>query len=454
MLLNETTLAVALPAIMRDYSITAETAQWLLTGFMLTMAVVLPMTGWLLDRFSTRKVFIFAAALFLIGTVAAALAPSFIVLLIARVAQAIGTAIIMPLLMTVTMTLVPVQRRGAVMGLIGIVMAAGPALGPTVAGLILNITTWHGIFWTMVPLVAIAGIVGALRLSNVGELRSAPFDLLSVLLSIVAFGGLVYGLSSVSAVAEGGSAGQTALIVFGVGVVGLAFFVWRQLAQGKRERALLDLRPLSYRNFTFALLTLILLFGALLGVVNTLPLYMQGSLLVSALVAGLTLLPGGILEGVLSPFAGRVYDRFGPRPLIIPGMVITMGSLFGLTFVTEHTPVALIIALHVLFSIALAMLFTPLMAVSLGSLPKRLYGHGSAILNTLQQLAGAAGTAVMISIYSGVSVAAVAAGTPESKALAEGASAAFLASVVIAVVAFVLSLFITKVPLSTEGSEH
>ncbi|MBP1326058.1 DHA2 family lincomycin resistance protein-like MFS transporter [Leucobacter exalbidus] len=446
MMLNETTVAVAMPAIMADYAITATTAQWLLTGFLLTMAVVLPTTGWMLERFTTRSVFLFATVTFLLGTVAAAVAPMFAVILAARVLQAIGTAMIMPLLMTVSMTLVPAQRRGAVMGLIAVVMAAGPALGPTVAGAVLSFTSWHGIFWVMVPLVAAATLIGAFKLTNVGERRASPFDLLSVILSVFAFGGLVYGLSSFSVIIGGGQAATIVIAVLIVGVVGLGLFVWRQLARGKRHQALLDLRPLAARNFTLSLIVLMGLMAALLGVVSTLPLYLQGSLLVTALVSGLVLLPGGALEAVLAPIAGRLFDRVGPRPLIIPGMAIVAATLFALAFVDEHTSVGLIIAFYAVFCIGLALLFTPIMTTALGSLPAHQYGHGSAILNTLQQLAGAAGTALLITIYSGTSGRAMAQRVAEPTALADGASTAFMAAAIVAAATFVVSLFITRAP--------
>lgn len=454
MMLNETTLAVALPAIMADYSIPAPTAQWLLTGFMLTMAVVLPTTGWMLERFTTRAVFVAAISAFLLGTVVAALAPSFGVLLVARVAQGVGTAMIMPLLMTVAMTLVPAARRGAVMGLIGVVMAAGPALGPTVAGLVLSLTSWHGIFWLMTPLVLAAGVVGAVKITDVSSRRDVPLDLLSVLLAAVAFGGLVYGLSSLGVIVEGEEGARVALSLLVVGAIVLGLFVWRQLVRGRSDAALLDLRPLGVRNFTIPLLVLLALFGALIGVMSTLPLYLQGSLLTTALVAGMVLLPGGLLEGVLSPFTGRLFDRIGPRPLIVPGMALVMISLFVLVGVDEHTEVWLVVAVHVVFSVGLAMLFTPLMTTALGSLPQRLYSHGSAILNTLQQLAGAFGTATMITIYGGIAARAQAGGVPETAALADGARAAFLVAAVVTAGALALSVFIKQVPRQADDAAH
>ncbi|BAU96827.1 major facilitator superfamily permease [Corynebacterium suranareeae] len=439
MMLNETTLAVALPSIMADFDIEANTAQWLLTGFMLTMAVVLPATGWMLERFTTRSVFIFATVIFLIGTVTAALAPTFAIMLAARVAQAIGTAVIMPLLMTVAMTVVPPERRGAVMGLIAVVMAVGPALGPSVAGLVLNFSSWHAIFWVMVPLVFVAALIGALRLTNINEPKKTPLDVISFLISAVAFGGLVYGLSSIGDILEGG---KNALIVLAVGIIALVAFVWRQ--NSLEDKALLDLRPLAIREYTVPLIVLLTLFGALLGVMNTLPLYLQGSLMVTALVAGLVLLPGGLLEGVLSPFVGRIYDRHGPRGLVIGGMSLVVISLFALSTVDEFANVWFIIGVHIVFSIGLALLFTPLMTVALASVPDNLYGHGSAILNTLQQLAGAAGTAVMIAVYSTVSKNMLIDGATQQTALANGANSAFFASACLAVFALIVSFFIKR----------
>lgn len=451
MMLNETTLSVAMLSIMADYSISAGVAQWLMTGFMLTMAVVLPTTGWLLQRYSTKTVFTFAVTSFLIGTLISALAPSFPLLLLGRVAQGIGTAIIMPLLMTVAMTLVPTARRGAVMGLISVVMAVAPAMGPTVSGFILSFASWHGIFWMMLPLVATAGIIGYLRLTDVSTGNAPPFDLLSVILSVFAFGGLVYGLSSIGQILEGGTAGQSALAVLVVGVLGLVMFVWRQLARGRNDRALLDLRPLKIRNFTLSMLVLVCLFGAMLGVLNTLPLYLQGSLLVTTLASGLILLPGGLLNGALAPFVGRLFDRHGPRPLIIPGMVLVVATMFWLSTVDENTAVNLIVTIHVLFSAGLALLFTSLMTTALGSLPRTLYSHGSAIMNTLQQLAGAAGTAAMLTIYGSRSATELAAGASEPAALATGASTAFLTSAFIAVVALGMSVFIQRAPVEESG---
>ncbi|WP_394281156.1 MDR family MFS transporter [Corynebacterium sp.] len=444
MMLNETALAVALPNIMAEFAISAGTAQWLLTGVMLTMAIMMPMTGWILDRFSTRKVYFFAVAFFLAGSVVAAISPSFEVMLLGRVLQAVGTAIVMPLQMTVVMTIVPPARRGTVMGVISIVMAVGPALGPTFAGTIMSVSTWHMIFWIMVVLVAIAGLFGAWKLRDIGETKKAPLDAVSVVLSVFAFGGLVYGLSSIGEIVEGGEGATIALTMSAVGVIGLALFVWRQISKGKKGEALLNLAPLKIRNFVIALIVIMLYQGVLLGASNMLPLYLQGALLTTALVAGLVNLPGGIVETVLSPVAGALYDRIGPRPLVIPGTILGAASLFWMSTVDHTTPVWLVVVMFAVFSFGLAMSLTPLMTTAMSSLPDDIYSHGSAILNTLMQLAGAAGTAVMITTFDLVSIAG--GDTVESRG--QGGASAFLICAVLLTVAAVATFFLHRPELS------
>ena len=318
MFLNETILSVALPAIMEDFHIPATTAQWLTTGFMLTMAVVIPATGWILQRFTTKQVFLTAVSSFLVGTLVAAAAPTFTVLLVGRIVQAVGTSLIMPLLMTVAMTVVPANRRGSVMGVISIVMSVAPALGPTVSGFVLNRFTWHWLFWLVTPLIVVALLVGGFIIRNIGETTRAPFDPPSVVLSALGFGGFVYALSTL---------GTNLPVALGVGVVGvlaLALFVWRQL---KLETPLLDLRPFTIRNYTLSVVVALLLMGTLLGVVMVLPIYLQTALGVTALVTGLLLMPGGLASGLLAPFIGRLYDRVGPRPLVIPGALLLFGAV-------------------------------------------------------------------------------------------------------------------------------
>lgn len=443
MILNETILSVALPSIMADFNVGADVAQWLTTGFMLTMAVVIPTTGYLLQRFTTKAIFLTALSLFTVGTLVAALAPTFAILMVARVVQAAGTALVLPLLMTVALTVIPAERRGTVMGIIAIVISVAPAIGPTVSGFILNSLSWHWLFWVMLPIVLIALIVGGSVISNIGETRTSPFDVLSVLLSAAAFGGLIYGLSSMAAIIEGEGTAPIAAII--VGVLALVVFVWRQQQLSKRDAALLDLRPFRIRNFTVSLAVVLLAMGSLLGTIMVLPIYLQTSLGVSALVTGLVVMPGGLLQGLAAPLIGRLYDSVGPRPILIPGAVLMTATVWWMTTLDAGSETWVVVVMHICFSIGLSLMMTPLMTTALGSVPSHMYSHGSAILNTLQQLAGAAGTAAMIAALSVGTTLAADGGQAVAEATATGTRSAFLLAGIMAIFALIGSFFVTRV---------
>lgn len=445
MILNETVLSVALPTIMTDFAIGAETAQWLTTGFLLTMAIVIPTTGFLIQRFTTRTLFATAVSLFLIGTLIAMVAPTFPLMLAARVVQAGGTAIVLPLLMTTTLTSVPPQHRGTVMGLNSVVISVAPAIGPTLSGIVINAMGWRAIFGFMLPLAAVLLIAGIPAIRTNHETRRPSFDVLSVILSAFAFGGLVYGLASVEQLLAHGS--WTPVLAFAVGLGGLALFISRQIAlQRSRDAALLDLRPFTAHNFRLSVVLLMIAMGTMLGTVTVLPIYLQTGLGVSAIVTGLLVLPGGLIQGLLSPFVGRLYDRVGPLPLVVPGAVLLAAAQWLMTTLSTDTPLGVVAGLFVVFGAGLALLMTPLMTVGLSSIDPRLYPHGSAILNTLQQLGGAAGTAALVAALTIGAAAATGDGAAADVAEIIGTQHAFAVGGILACVAVVGSLFLRKPP--------
>ena len=442
MILNETIMSVALPALIIDLKVSAATAQWLTSGFLLTMAVVIPMTGALLQRFPARGVYLASMIMFASGTLLAALAPGFGVLLVARIVQACGTAVMVPLLMTTIMTLVPVERRGQTMGTISIVIAVAPAVGPTLSGVILGSLSWRWMFWIVLP-IALVALAAGLRWLHVSaeQERATPIDAVSVPLSAVAFAGLVLGLSMLGA--HGGGAGVPAWVPAGVGGVALILFGLRQIHLQRRDRAFLDLRPFTHRRFTLSLLLIILGFMSLFGAIIVLPLYVQDVLGRSALVAGALSFPGGILMGVMGPFVGRVYDRRGARILVIPGAVLLSVALWGYATLGADSPIWEIVVLQTVMMAGLSMMFTPLMTDALGVLPESLYSHGSAIVTTLQQVAGAAGTALFITVMTNASVT----GTPDL----DGVRAAFTVAAAISVLAVVAAMFTGRRPADVEN---
>ncbi|MRG60959.1 DHA2 family efflux MFS transporter permease subunit [Agromyces sp. CFH 90414] len=455
--LNETIMGVAVPHLVDDLQISVTAAQWLTTAFMLTMAVVIPITGFLLQRFPTKPIFVTAMSLFSAGTLLAALAPGFEVLLGARVVQATGTAIMMPLLMTTLMTVVAPSDRGRFMGRVSIVMSVAPAIGPTISGLILNVLNWRFMFWLVLPIAVAMLIIGARKVETVNEPRKLRIDLFSVVLSAFGFGGLVYGLSLLGG-ESGGDSGAAATpewaigVAMGVGAIGLIAFVWRQLLLQRSDRALLDLRTFRSKNFTISIGMMVVLMATLFGTLIVLPFYLQRVLLLSPLETGLMLLPGGLIMGLLGPTVGRLFDRFGPTPLLIPASIVVSGVLWSLTMVGVDTSVWLVLAAHIVLSIALAFMFTPLFTSALGSVEPRFYSHGSAIVGTLQQVAGAVGTALFISALSAREASAAVAGASELAAQAAGIRAAFLVGAILSIGAIVGALFVRKPADMVEGA--
>ncbi|MET3173177.1 UNVERIFIED_ORG: DHA2 family lincomycin resistance protein-like MFS transporter [Arthrobacter sp. UYCu721] len=439
-ILNETIMNVALQRLMVDLGVDAPTVQWLSTGFMLTMAVVIPTTGFILQSLSTRAVFMLAMGLFAGGTALAAVAPGFEILLLARIIQAGGTAIMLPLLMTTILTLVPLAKRGAVMGNVSIAISVAPAMGPTVSGLILEHFTWRFMFVFVLPVALAALAIGAKYLTNVGETEKTKLDFLSVLLTVPAFGGLVYGLSQIG----GGQSGPNtvAIAALVIGVASLTVFVLRQLRLQKAEAPLLDLRAFNFRMFTVSVLLMVVAMMALFGGVILLPLYLQEIRGLGSLETGLALLPGGLAMGLLGPFIGRLFDKVGPLPLTVTGSVLMVLALWQFSMLDAGSPVWWIVTLHVGLSFGLALLFTPAFTTGLNPLPPHLYSHGSAIMSTAQQVAGAAGTALLVSIFAVVSAAS---------GLVAGMSAAFLAATVIALAAVVLSAMMRKTEDAAPG---
>lgn len=440
MILNETVLSVALPQLMRDFGVSATTVQWLTTGFLLTMAVVIPTTGFLLQRFTLRRLFLVAISLFLVGTVLAAVAPSFAVVLVARVLQAAGTAMVMPLLMTTTLTLVPPMHRGTVMGLNSIVISVGPAVGPTLSGIVIEAFSWRWVFGFMVPIAVVALVIGATFMPRIGGGGRAALDLPSVVLSLLGFGGLVTATSTVSDLANGS---LVPLISGVVGIAGLVWFVIRQraLVAGGSGRALLDLSPFRERSFALSVVLVMVAMGTMLGTVIVLPMFAQSVLGMSVLATGLMLLPGGVTQGLLSPFVGRLYDAVGPFPLVVPGTVLLAAAEWWMVTIDAATTVPTIVAMHVVFSIGMSLVLTPMLTHALSGVPVRLYGHGSAIVNAMQQLAGALGIAAMV---GGLAWGAALSGAAGPAGEAAGVRTAFVVAGIIALIGVACAPFIGR----------
>jgi DHA2 family lincomycin resistance protein-like MFS transporter len=442
-ILNETIMNVALPRLMVVLDVSANTVQWLSTAFLLTMAVVIPLTGFLLQRFTTRFVFVLAMSLFSLGTLIAAVAPGFLPLLIGRIVQASGTAVMMPLLMTTILRLVPTHSRGAVLGTVSTVISVAPALGPTVSGIILQALTWRFMFILVLPIALVAMVIGARLLEKGGDVRRSSIDVLSVLLAAVGFGGFVYGVS-VAGEAPGAFGRPEVLAPIVIGGVSLIAFVVRQLRLQRTDNPLLDLRVFRFPMFSLSVGLFMIAMMALFGTLILLPMYLQNVRGFDSLQTGLFLLPGGVLMGVAAPFVGRLFDRHGPVPLTTIGASLIALILWRFSTIGADTSVPLLLAMHLLLSSGMAMLFTPLMTTGMNPLPRRLYSHGSAVMSTLQQVGGAIGVALLVTVMTSRAASFGASVAPEL-AQAAGLRTAFAVGAGVALVATALTVFLRRV---------
>jgi DHA2 family lincomycin resistance protein-like MFS transporter len=442
MVLNETILTTALPRLMSDFQLSAATAQWLTTGFILVMAIVTPATGFLQQRFSTRTMFLAAVGLFVAGTLIALLSSGFTVLMIARVIQALGTAAMLPMLTTTIMQLVPASQRGKYIGLIVIVMATAPAAGPPLSGIIVESLGWRGIFAVLLPVGVLSLVFGAVKLRNLNTPVPSRIDGWSLLLAAFAFGGLIYGLSSIG---EGHSVIPPWIPLL-AGVIMFAAFVARQVFRERNGAApLLNLRPFTKPSFTLGVTVMAVAVVVQAGTMTLLPLFMQGTLGISSKDTGLLMLPGGLAMTVLALPVGHLYDRIGARPLLIPGATALSVSLFAIALMATNSPSPLLIAAaYLLANVGLALTMTPVSAAALSTLPSRLYPHGSSIISTVQPLSAAIAVALFISVMSSKQDAQLALGDTMQAAGAAGVHNAFLTGAILSLTGVLAACFIRR----------
>ena len=396
--LNNSLLNVALPSIMVDLGIADySTVQWLATGFMLVTGVLVPASAYLITRFSNRSLFITSMAIFTFGTAIAAFSPDFGWLLTGRMIQAAGASTMGPLLMNVMLVSFPREKRGTAMGIFGLVMISAPAIGPTLSGYIVEYYDWRVLFEMILPLAVIGLALAIWKAENVMvQNKEQSLDYLSLVLSTLGFGGILYGVSAASSDGWDNPIILTTLIVGGISLVA---FVIRQL---NMEKPLLDLR--AYKHPMFALASVIAIVNAVAmfsGMILT-PAYVQSVRGISPLDSGLMLLPGAIIMGIMSPITGKLFDRFGPKLLAITGLTITAVSTYMLANVQLDSTYTYIVLTYTLRMFGMSMVMMPIMTNGLNQLPTHLNPHGTAINNTAQQVSGAIGTAVLVTIMNSV----------------------------------------------------
>ena len=451
--LNQTVVTPAQPSIMAEMGIDASTVQWLTTGFTLVNAIMIPVTAYLTDKHSTKMLYLVSMGIFAVGSLMAGIAPDFAVLLIGRLLQAAGAGILMPMVMTVLMLTFPVERRGSAMGIFGIVIAFAPAIGPSVSGLVIDSFGWRVLFYAIAILIAAVVLISVFVLKKTEPLNpAAQLDKISVIMSTVGFGALLYGFSTIGSV--GINVADAAITL--VGIVVLVLFFRRQL---KMEQPMLNVRVLSNRRFLIGTVIGMIVQASLLAAGVLMPIYLQSYMGYSATVSGLVIMPGAILMGVLNPFAGRLFDKYGPRVLSIIGLAILTISTVGFATLTSTTDVVWLTILYTIRMASLSLVNMPITTWAMNALDNKLLNHGTSVNNTLRQVSGSLGTALLVSIDTFVTGTASGTMDPVQAGIL-GVNAAFVAAVVLSAVALVLTIvFVKNRPedvkiAETEGEER
>ncbi|PAD69089.1 MFS transporter [Bacillus sp. 7586-K] len=458
--LNNTLLNIALPSIMKDLDINTSTVQWLTTGFMLVNGIMIPTTAFLIQKYSVRRLFLSAMTLFLIGTIIAGYTNFFPILLGGRMLQASGSAIMMPLLMNVMLVSFPIEKRGAAMGVFGLILMAAPAIGPTLSGWIIEHYDWRMLFHFVTPIALVILLVGFFLLKDKKEKVDIKLDFISLILSSIGFGGILYGFSSAGD--KGWDDPQVYLTII-IGVISLITFILRQR---KLELPMLNFGVFKYPMFALSSSISMVLNMAMFSGMLLLPIYVQTIRGITPFDAGLMMLPGALVMALMSPITGRLFDKFGGKVLALTGLTITTITTYLFSTLTFDTTYTFLMALHAVRMFGISMVMMPVSTNGLNQLPARFYPHGTAMNNTLNQVSGAIGTALLVTIMSNRTESSLATLTAEAKekmtgqptqealaqmqqqigfqAMIDGINFAFFISAFIAAVALILAFFIKR----------
>lgn len=431
---NETILNVALPGIMQDMNVDAGTAQWLITAYMIVTSIMVPVTAFLIQSFKTKNLVFSALILLLIGTICVVFSKTFIMLVISRMIQASGTGMMIPIMMNTVLLVAPREKIGSAMGVCVSAVALGPAFGPIVSGIILEYFNWHALFIILIPIIIIIMILANLVLVNVGEITKPKIDYLSIILSSIGLGAIIYGISSISA----GDV-KVSVISFIIGIILLAIFVIRQ---NKLKQPMLDLTPLKYPKFVIGVLLVMISMMIIFTMNVMLPMLLEGSLGKTGFVSALALLPAIILNGAVTPIGGKVYDRYSVKWLVPLGLLIMGVAVFILSNINNETSLVKIVVIYAFICIGVGLTMSPSQTHALNQLPKEYYPHGVAIVNTFQQVSAAIGSSLFIGIMSAAQIKAMQiSGTTKQVAITKGFTSATMVAFIIVIVGFILSFF-------------
>ncbi len=433
--LLSTALTTALPPLIADFNISVTTGQWLTSAYSLVMAIMMPLTAFLITRIPTRKLYITTIAIFLVGTGICVVAPVFQVLMIGRILQACSNGITTSIAQVILLSIYPLEKRGSIMGWYGLSIGAAPVIAPTLAGVLVDAFGWRMIFVFAFAVMLVSFIYAIFVLEDVLETTTKKFDIVSFLFSAFAFGGITLGVGNIS----NGIASQTTLIPLIIGIAGGIIFAYRQMHLGQ---PFLELKIFKKFNFTLSVLNSMMLYLIMMGTSIIMPLYVQNLLGYSATISGLVTLPGSLVMALVSPFAGKIYDKVGMRKLAIVGSVALFVGVFGMCFVSLQTPLIVAAVLNIIRNVAIGCMMMPFVTWGISNINNKNTADGTALINSLRTIAGAIGTALFVGIMN--FVATKSADSYGSNAGIHGMHVSYIAMSIVAVIMIIVAVFCVK----------
>lgn len=389
-----TALTTALPPIVKDLNISITMGQWLTSGYSLAMAIMMPLTAFLINRFPTKKLYCSAIVIFIAGLMICCVAPTFPIMMIGRIVQASGNGILTSMAQVITLSIFPSEKKGSAMGWYGLSVGAAPVIAPTIAGIMVDQVGWRMIFVAAAVIMVIGLVYAIAVLGNVLDNEAVKFDVGSFVLSAIAFGGVTLGIGNIG---NYGLMGMQTYIPLILGIVGSVLFVRKQM---HLKEPFLDVRILSNRDYAISVIGSMLLYFIMMGSSILLPLYVQQVKGLSATISGLVALPGSLAMAIISPFAGRLFDKLGIKILLFSGSVCLIASNLCMYFITIDTSVWFAAVFNVIRSIAIGCLMMPLVTWGAGSIDARKTSHATALLTSLRTISGAIGSAVFVAVMT------------------------------------------------------
>lgn len=433
---SETALNIALPSLSEVFGVDTSLTQWMVVGYMLMIGIILPFVSLMSKWIPIRKLTNIALGSFFIGCIISGVATNFTVLFLGRMIQGIGTGIVLPIMFSMILELFPANKIGSAMGVAGLVIMFAPAIGPTLAGIIIAVLSWRYLFFLFALILLIALIFSNIYMVNPYEISKPKIDLVSCITSVLGFGGVVVAAGIAS---EWGWSSVKVILIFIIGIISIIIYVKRQFSM---ENPILNLSVFNIKQFSICSFLVMINFGITLVAMFILPQYLQSGLLLPVAMTGIVLLPGGIMNSIISLLAGKLYDKIGGRIPIMIGFVFSIISCVLLILTNSNTSIIFIIICHLIMMIGVPLAMSPAQSSGLKSLPIHMSTDGSTIINTMQQVWGAVCTAIATSIMMiGRSFYI---GTDKALQFTKGAHFGFGFALVLAIIGFLVSFLVDK----------